>query len=125
MSTTTTSTTTYADVIEYITNHASYAEIDQITQVSRNRFMALGRAQAATLAIGDEVTMHNISPKYLQGLTGTVEEIDTRTEMIAIRLDAVSTTKLQNNGRQRRYFISPLETNYLLTGIPMVTTRPA
>lgn len=119
------STTTFRDVIEYITNHASVPEIEQIAQVSQKRFMALGRAQAATLAIGDEVIVHNVSPKYLQGLAGTVEEIDTPKERIAIRLDALSTAKLRSNGRQRRFIISPQETNYLLTGMPIAAIRPA
>jgi hypothetical protein len=70
--------TSLADVIEFIVRTANLEDIDTIHQAARDRRTILGRVQASLtsslLKPGDKVTLSGLSPKYLNGMTGTVVE---------------------------------------------------
>lgn len=96
-----------------ITDILTNADSDDITQVyaaCKTRHRALAQMTAATLRTDAPGRTKGLSPKYLNGLTGTIVSTS------SIRLDETSTRRLRFSGR--RFYVAPEVTEYLLGGIP-------
>jgi hypothetical protein len=111
----------FREVLDFILDHASEEEIDRIWQAAQTRQKSLRSRAAAVITVGQEVRLTGISPKYHEGLTGTVTKINGK--HAAILLDERSTHVLRVKGA-RRYLIPPNYTQYEVGGIPLTTCRP-
>ena len=69
--------TTFKDVLDYVGTQATDAEVRALFSAGNARIKhtrALNAAaNAATLAVGDEVELTGLKPKYLNGLRGTID----------------------------------------------------
>lgn len=109
-----TTDTTITDVLAYIQTRADAADLDALSGAVRARQRDLGAQNAANVRVGVAVTTYNLSPKYLNDLTGVVEAVSgSRAD---IRLDEASTARLRRTGR--RFYVPQDETQHLLTGVP-------
>lgn len=107
-----------SDALNFILTGASNEDLSRVIEAIKNRRTILSTINAAAVTVGAAVKLDGLSPKYLNGLTGTVASISGRSATIT--LDARSTTDLRWNGR-RRFFIAEGATEYPLGGIPLST----
>lgn len=112
--TATTTPGSVAEVIDYVHSHADEQDLEVLGRAIKDRRKLLGEQRAATVRRGVEVSLDGLSPKYLNGLTGTVETV--RGSRADIRLDEQSTVRLRLSGR--KFHVPSDETQYLLTGVP-------
>lgn len=111
-----TATTTHsiAQVLDYVHSHADEQDLDALREAIKTRHAVLGQQRAASVRRDAEVRLDGLSPKYLNGLTGTVESISGN--RADVRLDEKSTTRLRYAGR--KFFIPNDEEKFLLSGVP-------
>lgn len=97
---------TIADILA----NASDDDITQVQAACKTRHATLRQMTQATLQMGKPGRTKGLSPKYLNGLTGTI------TSASSIRLDAASTEQLRYSGR--RFWVPPEVTEYVLNRVP-------
>lgn len=113
---TTPTATTLADVTSFILTSATQDDIDHIYAATKSRTRTLRDVVAAQVQVGATTTLQGLSPKYLNGLRGTVTAINgTRGDVL---LDEESTRNLRYLGA-RRYHIPAETTQHTLTGGPL------
>jgi hypothetical protein len=61
------------EVIEFIYDETDEQDITNIFNACKSRKRVLGQCRAAQVRVDQQVRVVNISPKYLNGLTGKVE----------------------------------------------------
>lgn len=113
---------TFEDVLDYILDGASDEEIDRIWDAARTRQKVLRAKAAALVSVGTRVSLTDISPKYMAGLTGDVTDITG--SRATVRFDGKSTLVLRRKGNRRFYIPRDVE-EYEVSGIPLSTCRPA
>lgn len=64
-----------SDLVRFVQERATADNLDNIVDAVKSRRSVLASIAAANLATGAPVTIYNIKPKYLSGLSGTVKEI--------------------------------------------------
>lgn len=96
---------------------ASDDELDAFFAAIKNRRTALLAQRALTVQIGTKVRLTDLSPRYLNGLTGTVSEFRSGRKYVTVMLDEDSTQRLRIEGR-RKYHVTPEQTEWPLGGIP-------
>lgn len=117
---TTITSTTLQDVLSFIADKADRDDTDRIFAAARARTKALNAVDAAAVKIGVDVELGGLSPKYLNGLSGTVKGIDG--SYASVLLDESSTVTLRYTPRSR--FQVPAESQrHLMTGIPLGCCR--
>lgn len=117
---------TLTDVTAFIVSEADHDALDRIGDAIRQRHQALKEITAAAVRKGADVRIEGIKPKYLVGLTGTVEAIQStgRQRVADVRLDEDSTDRLRWEPKSK--IVIPEGTKrYLLTGIPLPCCRQA
>ena len=107
-------------VLDYISDHADDADLDRIYAALNMRNKVLRAKIAASVKVGDHVTIQGIRPKYHEGLKGEVVSIDGSTG--TVRFDKRSTDVLRVKGA-RRYFIHRDTEQYEAGGFPLSTLR--
>ncbi|OEJ20910.1 hypothetical protein [Streptomyces subrutilus] len=118
---------TLEQVAEFIVNDADAEDIDRIIEAVNTRRSTLRqRAEAiaaASVKTGARVELHNLTPKYLNGLTGTVTKVDRGRKVRAtVKLDEASTKQLRWSGA-RRFFVSENVAEYELGGVPVASCK--
>lgn len=110
---------TAQDLITFVLNQASEGDLDALFDAARRRRDALRAIAAAAVSEGDTVTIRDISPKYLNGLTGTVKTIETiRNKRCAVvTLDKDSTQKLALSSTKYDWLFN--HDSHDLPGIPL------
>lgn len=106
------------DALTFILTSASNEDISRVIDGIKSRRSILATINAASVAIGEKVKLDGLKPKYLNGLTGTVESISGRSA--TVKLDARSTQELRWSGR-RTHFIEADATEYPVRGLPLST----
>lgn len=106
--------------VSFISDHADEADLDAITATIKARQKMLATRRASAVIVGQAVTLDGLSPKYLNGLAGTVKSI--RGNYADVELDEASTGRLRFYGR-RRFIIAEGATHYVMSGIPLSTCR--
>lgn len=108
--------TTFDDVKTWIITKASADDMETLREAMDTRTDLL----ADEIRKGDKVKIHNISPKYLEGLSGTFygRSKGRGKSRGSVLLDEASTRILRTKGKER-VFISPGDKEYTLGGIPM------
>jgi hypothetical protein len=112
--------TTITDVLGYIAGSATDDELERVLHAYKTRRKMLQQVRAASVTVGASVTLDGLSPKALNGLTGTVASIDGN--RASVELDADSTTRLAfTNTRfaQRAMSKHNVGGTYTVPGIPM------
>lgn len=112
-----TATTTPASIgpiLDYVHSSADEQDLDSLIQAVKTRRNVLGEQRAATVRRDAPVRLDGLSPKYLNGLTGTVET--TKGNRADVRLDEQSTSRLRYSGK--KYYIPADESQFLLSGVP-------
>jgi len=113
---------TLADVTTFILTTATQDDIDRIHTAAKARTRSLREVLAAQVQVGASTTLQGLSPKYLNGMRGTVASIKgARGDVL---LDEESTRNLRYLGA-RRYYIPAETTQYTLTGVPLSCIGPA
>lgn len=110
-----------ATTISDIVLNANEDDLDRILQSVRDRRKVLSAARAAEVQIGMACTLTGLSPKYLNGLTGTVVRDPSGrsgTRAFACKLDEASTTRLRRQP-STRFFVPGDVTEFVLPGVPM------
>ena len=108
------SETTARDAVAFILARADETDIANILAAVKTRRRLLGQISAAAVKVGATVTLEGLSPKYLNGLTGTVKNISGA--RCTVTLDEASTNDL--GFRSTRFYLLPGQKNYDLNGIP-------
>lgn len=106
------SNTTITDVLSFILESATREDIDRIWAAARDRQKALGRLDAAKVTKGAAVRLDGLSPKYLNGLTGHV--VDINGSRCTVLLDQPSAERLSF----RRFIVRAEDGTYRMGGIP-------
>jgi hypothetical protein len=109
---------TLTDALNFILSSASNEDLSRVIDGVKSRRGILATLNAASVTVGASVKLDGLSPKYLNGLTGTVASTNGRSATIT--LDARSATNLRWYGR-KRFFINEGATEYPLSGIPLST----
>ena len=106
----------YLDVRNWIMTECSSSEMNRIREDLKARQNIL----ASSISIGDSIRTMNLSPKYLNGLTGILFHKATRRGKVRgdIMLDEASTAILR--AKNSAIYVRPEAQEYLLTGISMV-----
>ena len=89
--------TTPADVIAFIVARADDTDLANIIGAVNARRKTLRTIAAASVKPGLKVTLSGLSPKYLNGLTGTVKSVEG--QRCTVTLDRDSTDRLSWNAR--------------------------
>lgn len=118
--TATTTPSSVTEVLDYVHSRADEQDLEALLQAVKTRRNVLGEQRAATVRNGTEVRLDGLSPKYLNGLTGTV--VSTKGNRADVRLDKASTNKLRYAGR--KFYVNANEEEYLLTGVPKQCCLP-
>lgn len=88
---------TTPDVVDYIVGGATEGDLAVIINAINLRRKALRAISAAAVTVGAKVTLDGLSPKYLNGLTGTVKSV--QGARCTVTLDVASTDRLSWNSR--------------------------
>lgn len=101
--------------VSFILTQAGDTDIDRIIDAVKERRKILSKIRAASVAVGAPVRLDGLSPRYLNGLTGTVTKIDGN--RCTVTLDEESTERLRWG--RTRFHIPASVKEYPLTGIPL------
>lgn len=115
----TTATLELPDVVGYVLERADENDLDGIAQAMKSRRNLLREKAAAAVTVMATVTIADISPKYLNGLTGIVKEIvNGRGQRHAtVTLDKASTSTLAFSAAKYSYLVG--RDSHDLTGVPL------
>ncbi|MGA5819809.1 hypothetical protein ACPC54_18355 [Kitasatospora sp. NPDC094028] len=86
-------TITFPDAVDYLTTRATREDLAALETAAEIRRKSLRAERAAAITKGMTVELEKLSTKYLNGLTGSVEEIQrprTGEPRAVVRLDAES-----------------------------------
>lgn len=101
------SSTTLAlsNVVGYVLKDADTSALDRIGEALKSRRNALA---AAEIVVNATVTLHGLSPQYLNGLSGVVEEIvpSGKGPRAKVALDKASTNRLAYSSSKYRFLAS-------------------
>lgn len=111
----TTTTPTLADAFAFI-NIADDTDIERMYNALKMRRKAIAHQRAANVNGGTEGILTGLSPKYLNGLSGTVVSI--RGQRADFELDEASTNTLRWT-RQTRFPVDPNQKRYTIPGVPL------
>ncbi len=112
---------TTPDVVDYIVGSATDSDLSVIINAINLRRKALRAITAAAVTVGAKVTLGGLTPKYLEGLTGTVKSISGA--RCTVTLDEASTNDLKY--RSTRFYVGMEAKTYDLTGIPTSCAKVA
>jgi hypothetical protein len=112
------------DALTFVANASSDDELDRVVAAVNARRRTLREVRSAAVTIGSVVKIQNLSPAYLNGLTGTVEAHSRgKRTRVEVRLDETSTKILRFQGG--RFQVSAETTEYLLGGVPITSLLPS
>jgi hypothetical protein len=108
--------TTLSEVLDWIAQ-ADNEDLDVILDMLRMRRQTIAEANTALAKVGMKVTFRNLSPRYLNGLTGTIRAINSTGSRGTIKLDELSTNRLALTKQNR--FHAEVGTTYTMEGVPL------
>jgi hypothetical protein len=108
--------TTLSEILDLI-GKADNNELDIIMDTARARRQEIAMENSASARVGMKVTFRNLSPRYLNGLTGTIMAINSTGSKGTIKLDDESTKRLAFT-KQNRFYVE-LGTPYTMEGVPL------
>ncbi|MEX5635569.1 hypothetical protein [Parafrankia sp. FMc2] len=112
---------TLQSATDFVLSHSTDDDLTRLAATIKQRRTALASIRTATLTTGATVRIANIKPKFLDGLTGRIVQIDGTHATVA--LDADSTDRLRHTS-QSRYIMPTETTSFDLRGIPLTCCLP-
>lgn len=121
------STITLAEVLHFIASDATTDDIERIREFTKNRVRMLRDARSADISIGQVITLQDISPKSLDGMTGTVTKISSGRgkRRATVLLDPTSTQRLRFLRTRFSTQIPAGATEFPIEGVPLTCCVPA
>lgn len=113
--------TTLDNVVEWIAGIDDEA-LDVVLAALQDRHDALHEARAQKAVVGTPVVVNDVTPRFLEGLEGVIEDTDPDEGEVSIRLTPAATARLRR-AHQADYRTGTALT-YLLTGIPASCCYP-
>ncbi|MEV7177857.1 hypothetical protein [Kitasatospora sp. NPDC093679] len=104
-------------VTTFILTEATDTDLQRLDTAMRDRRKALAEIRAAAVVVGAAATTRNLSPKYMNGLSGTVESIQGK--VAYLKLDEHSTEELRAQYSRRFPVPDGVKTYSLPAGIPL------
>lgn len=108
--------TNLADVATFISG-ASPDDLERVGGFIKSRHKALRELRAAAVSVGAKVRLTNLSPKYLNDLTGEVTSI--KGQRCTVELDEGSTIHLRYGRGGSARFNPGDAKNAVIPGVPM------
>ena len=87
--------TTITHVLDFIAGHADERQIDTILETVKGRRKTLDRHRALAVRKDQKVTLNRLTPKYLNGLTGTVTALNDQRCTVTLDEDSTNTQRGQ------------------------------
>ncbi|ABW12005.1 hypothetical protein Franean1_2575 [Parafrankia sp. EAN1pec] len=115
-------TPTLAVTTDFILSRATEQDLTHITETVKQRQAALATIRTTSLTTGMPVRIANIEARYLDGLTGTLGQIDG--EHATIILDAESTDRLRFTPSYMHFDIPSAATSFDLRGMRLSCCLP-
>ncbi|WP_030237594.1 hypothetical protein [Streptomyces sp. NRRL S-350] len=115
-------TIAFNEVITYVTNNSTAADLDRFDDNAEKRRKQLRSDREASITAGQSVRLGGLKDFTLNGLRGTVASIDKRARgkaKASIRLDAESTTRYRSE-----HYLATDDAEYTLPGIPLACVYP-
>lgn len=110
--------TTITDVLTYTTTEATAQDLDRIIDAVKTRRRFFGAARAATVSIGAEVELTNLSPKALNGLRGEVVKIHSNRCDVTLTKGATTVLAASRTKHSVAAMHAP-DGQYTVHGVPM------
>lgn len=112
------------DVVKFIAESANDDDLDRIFHFFKKRRKALAVAASASVVLGSEVSLLGLTPRVLDGLTGTV--VSLHGNFCDVLLDVPSTGSLAASKTKLAAAARAAEgSGYLLRGVPVSCARVA
>lgn len=111
---------TLSEVLEFISTQADDTDIERIYTFAKDRTRQLRDLRAAQVSVGANVRLANLSPKYLNDLTGEVISISGK--RCTVRLTKKSTETLR--WASQRFVVPAGIECYELGGVPLSSCVP-
>lgn len=106
------------DVVNYVRERADENDLGSIAQAMSQRRLELQEKLPAAVTINATVTIGDITPAYLTGLSGVVKAITPgHVQYVTLTLDQASTNKLAASARKYAHLAD--RDSYDLSGIPL------
>ncbi|MFI8459154.1 hypothetical protein [Kitasatospora sp. NPDC085464] len=115
-------TISFEQVITYVTNNSTTADLDRFNAVAERRRKHLRSTREASVTVEQWVRLGGLKDFTLNGLRGTVASIDKRGRgktVASIRLDAESTIRYRSE-----HYVATADTEHTLPGIPLTCVYP-
>jgi hypothetical protein len=110
----------FEELLAYVMDEASLEELGRLGLAVQQRRRLLLRGSPTGVAVGETVVLEGATPRYVNGLTGTVEAV--AREHCSVLLSEQCTVELRIVGAQR-FEMAPGTLRYLLARIPMAWCR--
>lgn len=110
-----------SEVLTYLRDSATEADIQQVYAVAKTRSKLLRSARAATVTHGQRVRVTGISPKALVGLTGEVSYLNGTHGTVLLSEDS---TRILRSTRTKYAARTLTVDRYALTGVPLTCMEP-
>jgi len=110
----------FDELLAFVMDEASLEELGRLGLAVQQRRRLLLRGSPTGVAVGETVVLEGATPRYVNGLTGSVEAI--AREHCSVLLDEQSTVELRIVGA-RRFEMAPGSTRHLLPRIPLAWCR--
>jgi len=114
---------TITDVLTFIRTQAQSADLDRLHEAIKQRDKVIRHIAAAKVSPGSRVTITGLSPKFLNGLTGTVRSIN-RT-VANVDLDRSSKITLAAMDRSKKFWFYYSEENPYAMQVPLTCCVPS
>lgn len=115
------STPTLQSATDFVLSHATDDDLTRLAAAIKQRRPALASIRTATLTTGVAVRIANVKPKYLDGLTGRIAQIDGKHATVALDADSIDRLRYTS---QSRYVVPTEATSFDLRGIPLTCCLP-
>ncbi|KLL09876.1 MULTISPECIES: hypothetical protein [Protofrankia] len=115
-------TPTLAVATDFIASHATEQDLTRISATVKQRRAALAAIRTASLTTGTPVRITTVKPRSLDGLTGTIGQIDGKHATII--LDAASTDRLRVTPTNLRFLVPTGAISVDLHGVPLRCCLP-
>lgn len=103
----------FAALLHYLLTEATDEQLEEFNKARVDRL----EQWASALADGDTVVLVNLDKKYLEGLSGTAEDVDHARCQFNLRLNPQSTKRLAYHLRNSKFALPNTATTYLLCNI--------
>lgn len=111
--------------LNWILSESTEEDLEKIIEAIKQRRARLASVAMSQLKLGQNVTIGQITPKILTGMTGTIRAFSTRGNRCTILLDEKCTKELLALGYGRRFWIPEGTERAEIDKMPMQVLVPS